>query len=300
MDRFSLMQTFVRVAETGSVSAAARDLRLGQPAISKQLQALEVALNARLLQRSTQGIKLTDAGRRYYERAKRLVEDMLELESDFADAQSDQLRGRLRVSMPTTLGEMYLARMFARFAALHAELELDLVLAEHHLDLLETGADVAIVAGRLGDSTLIARKLAVMRRVLVAAPAYLQHAGMPQNVDDLGRFDFIRHSGARQQDVLEFQSQSARFSLRTRGRLLVNNGLALRELLLAGQGMAAMPLAIVHAELADGRLQEILPAFQLDAMELHALYPSSRFLPSKVRVLVRYLQDQLPVVPGML
>jgi molybdate transport repressor ModE-like protein len=93
MDRFSLMQTFVRVAETGSVSAAARDLGLGQPAVSKHLQALEAAMNARLVQRSTQGIKLTEAGRRYYERAKRLIEDLRELDSDFADAHSDQLRG---------------------------------------------------------------------------------------------------------------------------------------------------------------------------------------------------------------
>lgn len=300
MDRFSLMQTFVRVAETGSVSAAARDLRVGQPAISKHLQALETALNARLLQRSTQGIKLTEAGRRYYERAKRLVEDVRELESDFGDAQSDQLRGHLRVRMPITLGELYLARMMAEFAARHSALELDLVLAEQALDLVETGVDIAIVAGRLGDSSLIARKLAVMRRVLVAAPAYLQRTGTPVDIEQLARMDFVRHSGARQHDVLEFQAEGIRSSVRTRGRLLVNNGLAVRELLLAGQGIAAVPLALVHADLAAGKLLHVLPAFELDALELHAVYPSSRFLPSKVRMLVHFLQDQLPRVPGML
>ncbi|MDZ4813398.1 MAG: LysR family transcriptional regulator [Pseudomonadota bacterium] len=300
MDRFSLMQTFVRVAETGSVSAAARDLRLGQPAISKHLQALETALNARLLQRSTQGIKLTEAGRRYYERAKRLVEDVRELESDFGDAQSEQLRGHLRVSMPVTLGELYLARMLAEFAARHPALELDLLLAENSLDLVETGVDIAIVAGRLGDSSLIARKLAVMRRVLVAAPAYLQRAGTPVSIEDLARLDFVRRGGARQHDVLEFHAEGIRSSVRTRGRLLVNNGLAVRELLMAGQGIAAVPLALVHADLEGGTLLHVLPGFELDASELHAVYPSSRFLPSKVRMLVHFLQDQLARVPGML
>lgn len=299
MDRFSLMQTFVRVAETGSVSAAARDLRLGQPAVSKHLQALESVMKARLVQRSTQGIKLTEAGRRYYERAKRLVEDLRELDSDFADAHSDQLRGRLRVSMPVTLGELYLARMLAEFAAMHTALELDLVLVEQNIDLIENGVDIAILAGRLGDSSLIARKLAVMRKVLVATPEYLRQVGMPMAVDDLAALDFIRYGGSRQHDVLELRREDTRYNVRTRGRLLVNNGLALREMLLAGQGIAAIPLALVHAELAAARLQEVLPEFELDALELHALYPSSRFLPLKVRSLVRYLQEQLPRVPGV-
>lgn len=300
MDRFNLMQTFVRVVETGSVSAAARDLRMGQPAISKHLQALERTLNARLLQRSPQGIKLTEAGRRYYERAKRLVEDMRELETDFGDAQSDQLRGRLRVSMPITLGELYLARMLAEFAAHHTALELDLVLAEQALDLVETGVDIAIVVGRLNDSSLIARKLALMRQVLVAAPAYLKRVGTPSRIDELSGLDFIRHGSARQYDMLDFQANGSRFSVRTRGRLLVNNGLALRELLLAGQGIAALPFGLVHSELVNGGLREVLPTFELDALELHALYPSSRFLPTKVRALVHFLQQQLPLIPGML
>jgi DNA-binding transcriptional LysR family regulator len=299
MDRFSLMQTFVRVAETGSVSAAARDLGLGQPAVSKHLQSLEAAMNARLVQRSTQGIKLTEAGRRYYERAKRLIEDMRELDSDFADAHSDQLRGRLRVSMPVTLGELYLARMLAEFAAQHPALELDLVLSEQNVDLVETGVDIAVVAGRLGDSSLIARKLAVMRRVLVATPGFLQRVGMPGDVDALAALDFIRYRGPRQHDVLELHRDATRYNVRMRGRLLVNNGLALRELLLAGQGIAAIPLGLIHAQLEAGLLREVLPDFELDALELHALYPSSRFLPSKVRLLVRYLQDQLPRVPGV-
>ncbi len=299
MDRFNLMQTFVRVAETGSVSAAARDLGLGQPAVSKHLQALEAAMNARLVQRSTQGIKLTEAGRRYYERAKRLIEDLRELDSDFADAHSDQLRGRLRVSMPVTLGELYLARMLAEFAAQHPALELDLVLSEQNVDLVETGVDIAIVAGRLGDSSLIARKLAVMRRVLVATPEFLQRVGTPGDIDALAALDFIRYRGLRQNDVLELYRDATRYNVRMRGRLLVNNGLALRELLLAGQGIAAIPLGLIHAELATGLLHEVLPDYELDALELHALYPSSRFLPSKVRLLVRHLQDQLPRVPGV-
>jgi DNA-binding transcriptional LysR family regulator len=300
MDRFHLMQTFVRVAEIGSVSAAARDLRMGQPAVSKHLQALEKTLNARLLQRSTQGIRLTDAGRRYYERAKRLVEDLRELETDFGEAHSEQLRGRLRVSMPIALGELFLARILAEFAAHHPALELDLVLADHTMDLVETGVDVAIVGGRLADSSLIARKLALMRRVLVAAPAYIERVGSPVDIESLNALDFVRHGSARQHDVLEFQVDGARFPLRTRGRLLVNNALALRELLLAGQGVAALPLWLVHADIAEGRLRELLPGHELDAIELHALYPSSRFLPSKVRVLVHFLQQQLQTVPGML
>ena len=299
MDRFTLMQTFVRVAETGSVSAATRVLRVGQPAVSKHLQALETALAARLLQRSTQGIKLTEAGRRYYERAKRLVDELSELESDFADASAGPLRGRMRISAPVTLGELYLARLLAEFASLHPALELDIVLTDQPLGLVETGIDIAIVVGRLADSSHVARKLAVMRCVLVAAPKYLDRQTLPARIDDLAAFEFIRSNPSAQGDVLNFSGPDGRHSIRAQGRLLVNNGVALRELLLAGHGLAVMPLAWVHKDLAAQRLQTVLADYAPDALEVHALYPSARFVPTKLRAIVNFLQEQLPKLPGM-
>jgi len=299
MDRYILMTTFVRVAETGSVSAAARDLRLGQPAVSKHLQALETTLGSRLLQRSPQGIKLTEAGRRYYERAKRLVDELRELEADFADARGGPLRGRLRISAPVTLGEVHLARLLAQFAAEHPELELDILLSDQPAGLVETGVDIAIVVGRLADSRHIARKLAVMRRVLVATDEFLARAGVPASIDELARFEFVRCEVLAQGDVLNFASDGGRQSVRTRGRVVVNNGLAVREMVLAGHGMAAVPLGWVHEDLQAQRLRAVVVEHELETLEVHALYPSARFVPTKLRALVHRLQERLPQLPGM-
>ncbi len=299
MDRYSLMQTFVRVAETGSVSAAARDLRLGQPAISKHLQALESLLNAQLLLRSPQGVRLTEPGRRYYERAKRLLEDVHELESDFSESGAGPLRGRLRIRAPVTLGELHLARLIGDFAKLHAQLELDLTLSDQGVGLLEAGVDVAIVLGRLADSNYVARRLAVLQRVLVGSAGYLQRAGVPTRIDELAGHEFIRLNAAGEGDVLAFGSAGERQSVRTRGRIQVNNGLALRELLLAGHGLSALPRTWVDADIAAGSLHCVLAEHELDGLELHALYPSARFLPTRVRALIRYLQERLSALPGL-
>lgn len=299
MDRYSLMQTFVRVAETGSVSAAARDLQLGQPAISKHLQALESLLNAQLLLRSPQGVRLTEPGRRYYERAKRLLEDVHELESDLSEAGAGPLRGRLRIRAPVTLGELHLARLIGEFARQHEQLELDLMLSDHGAGLVEAGVDVAVVLGRLADSHYVARRLAVLQRVLVGSAGYLQRAGVPTRIDELAGHEFIRLNTSGEADVLAFGSATERQSVRTRGRIQVNNGLALRELLLAGHGLAALPRAWVDADIAAGTLQPLLSEYELDGLELHALYPSARFVPARVRALIRYLQDRLSSLPGM-
>jgi len=299
MDRYGLMQTFVRVVETGSVTAAARALRVGQPAISKQLQALEALLGVQLLQRTPQGVRLSGQGRRYYERAKRLLEDVHELESDFRDSGPGSLRGRLRVRVPVTLGALHLARLIGEFARLHTELELDLLLSDQSAGLLEAGVDVAIVLGRLTDSNHVARRLAVLERVLVASAGYLQRVAVPVRIDDLASHEFIRFSGGGDADVLAFGLAGERQSVRIRGRIQVDNGLAVRALLLAGHGMAALPRTWVDAELASGQLQQVLAEHSLDGLELHALYPSARFVPVRVRALIRHLQEHLPALPGL-
>lgn len=204
----------------------------------------------------------------------------------------------MRISAPVTLGELYLARLLAEFASLHPALELDIVLTDQPLGLVETGIDIAIVVGRLADSSHVARKLAVMRCVLVAAPKYLDRQALPARIDDLAAFEFIRSNPSAQGDVLNFSGPDGRHSIRAQGRLLVNNGVALRELLLAGHGLAVMPLAWVHEDLAAQRLQTVLADYAPDALEVHALYPSARFVPTKLRALMHFLQEQLPRLPG--
>lgn len=297
MDQLQQLRTFVRVAERGSLSQAARELGVTQPTVSKQLAALESRLSTRLLQRTTRRVSLTDAGRRYYDRCRAVLAELDEAASELGP--SHGLRGALRVHAPTTFGELFLAKLAVQFQARHPELKLDLVLNDRYVNLIEEGADVALRMGRGSEPGRVVRRLGSLPRVLVASPAYLASAGTPGNVAELVAHRGVRFSGAPSGDTLELQGPDGPISARLPSAFTSNNALVLREALLAGAGIGQVPRWLVHEPLAAGALVEVLQPLSVAAVEFNAVFPSGRFVPERARRFVDHVTRGLGGVPGI-
>lgn len=224
MDRIELMLVFVRLYETSSFSATARGLGMTQPTVSKRLQALEAGLGTRLIERNTRGLRPTDAGAVYYERCKRWLTEMQDVEEQLVAARRVS-RGRLRISVPVSLGQIQLARIALRFQRKHPGLQLDLALSDRLVDLVKEGIDVAIRVGRVGATDVVARELARYEPILVATPEYLQRRGAPQNLAELQARRLLYY-GVRDESVF-LGGESHK--IRRDPDLVVGDPLSLRE-----------------------------------------------------------------------
>ncbi|MBX9631042.1 MAG: LysR family transcriptional regulator [Burkholderiales bacterium] len=298
MDRFSLMNAFVRIAETGSISAVARELGTTQPTVSKQLAALEATLGVTLLQRTTRRLSLTEAGGLFYESARRILDDLAEAEAGVARLSSG-LAGTLTVAAPNALGQQFLDELLIAFQARHAGLKLHLIEGERFSDLVEEGIDVAVRVGNLDDSTLVARRLGSSRRVVVGTPEYFASHGVPHVPQDLDRHNCILYSYQPGRNLWPFQGPKGEFNVRVAGTFRTTSGSAIRRAVLAGIGVAAAPLWMVSDHLSAGRLQAVLVEFAPPPAAINAVYPSARQLSTKVRVLIDYLREQFAAVPDL-
>jgi len=298
MDRFSLMHAFVRIAETGNISAVARELGASQPTISKQLAALETQLGVTLLQRTTRRLSLTEAGTAYYESARRILEQVAEAEAGVSHL-SKGPRGTLTVSAPNTLGQTFLDRMIIAFQARHPDLKIHLIESERFVDLVEDGIDVAVRVGQLTDSTLVARRLGSSRRVVVGTQEYFERSPEPRVPKDLERHNCILYSYLASGNVWRFQGPRGEIAARVSGTFRTTSGHAIREAVLAGIGVAAPPIWMVHDHLRTGRLKTVLDDYAPAAAEINAVYPSARHVPTKVRVFVDYLREAFSGVPEL-
>ncbi len=298
MDLLASMRAFVRAVETGSLAAAARDLGVGQPAVSKQVAALEAHLGASLARRSTRSLTLTDEGQRYYERAKRVLD---EVEAARAEASSRRvaLGGVLRVNAPVGFGELVLTDLVLSFRRRHPKLAVELTLFDRPVDLVEEGVDLALRIGPVGAPDVVARRLGSLPRAFFAAPAYLARRGEPRALADLARHDYLRFAWLTSGDRVTAFGPAGAESVRVRCPLLVNNSLAIRRAIEAGAGLGAMPLWLVHDLVAAGRLVPVLEAWRPPASDLHALYVASRYTPERVRAFVEHLRRGLGKVPGV-
>ena len=214
------MKIFRRVAETGSFSAVARELRISQPTVSKQVASLEKHMNAKLLSRSTRQLSLTDVGRQYYERSVHILDELHELESSLSHQQSLPV-GTLRINTPITYGELNIVPHLWEFLSLYPDLNIDLIMDDHYIDLVKDGVDLAIRVGPLTDSSLIARKIGDSARVTVASPEYLELNGEPDNLQDLLSHKCIVYSLLTTRNEWHFKGPNGKERIRVDGRFSV-------------------------------------------------------------------------------
>lgn len=296
MDRLLSMTVFRRVAELQSFSAAARELRLSNAAVSKHVAGLEDRLRARLLQRTTRKVSLTAAGSAYLERSARLLDELDEL--DQAAGQSASVpKGVLRVNAPAAFGVLHLAPLLPGVLAAHPELSLDVSFTDRFVDLVEEGVDLVVrIATELPDSaTLVAQRLAATTQCLVATPGYLRRHGTPRTLADLARHECIVYGNAAA--PWRFLVDGKPRALSVTGRLRVDNSLAIRDAVLAGVGITMIPMFYVHELVRTNQLRVLLPRVARPPVWIHAVYPRQRHLSTKIRVFVEYLRTHLAAAP---
>ncbi|VVA50116.1 HTH-type transcriptional regulator DmlR [Serratia ficaria] len=298
MDKLNAMSTFLRVAELGSLSAAARELGLTQPAVSQQIAALEQQLGAQLLYRSTRAVTLTDAGGRYYRQAKSILAAVAEAEETLQGG-TRQLQGNLRIHAPTGFGQRHLAPLAIAFQQRNPELNIELLLDDRRADVIGEGIDVAIRFGELSAPGTVARRLGEMRRILVASPAYLARHGAPGALAELTAHAHVRYSGLSDGDTLTLIGPRGTEMVTLRPVFRANNGFSLLAAIEAGLGIGGAQLPLIGAQLAAGTLVPVLEDYRYPPMVLHAVYPAARFIPGKVRAWVDYLLEALEEIEGI-
>lgn len=291
MDRLAAMETFVHVVESGSFSAAARRLNLGQPAVSKCIAQLEAHLQVRLLLRSTRGLTPTEAGQAYFERARRTLEEACETENA-ARGSAAALRGTLRICAAVTFARMHIVPHLGAFLDRHPGLQIDVVLDDHHINLVEAGVDVALRMGSLADSTLTARKIAECPRLLLATPEYLVTHGEPRHPADLSEHQALIYS-REPGHLWRFAQGDQEQQVTVSGRIRVNAAEGLRAALLAHQGLATASQWMFAPELASGAVKALLTDWQLPRQQLWAVFPGGRLVSAKARAFVEYVEQLL-------
>ena len=290
MTEIGTIPVFVAVAENGSFAAAARKLGITKSAVSKRVGGLEAHLGAQLFHRSTRSISLTEAGEIYLAHAIQALGSAQEAEDAVAALQGDPI-GHLKVSAPMSFGQLHVAPAIPEFLRLHLGITLELSMDDRFVDLVDSGMDLALRAGSLPDSALIARKLAPIHSVIVAAPAYLDRAGAPLHPQDLLDHDCLHYAYSRDPLEWKFIGDDGEIAVRTKGRFRVNNSEALCTTLVAGLGIGRLPTFIAGAHLAAGRLQRVLPNFLMPEQALYAVFPERQHVPAKVRAFVEYFAN---------
>ena len=288
------LEIFASVVATGSMSLTGRALGFSPAVISKRIKRLEDRLGTRLLQRTTRQISLTEAGQGFYDRVLAILAGLEEAEAYIA-GRSSQMHGTLKISAPTSFGRLHIAPHLKSFMQAHPELALNLVLSDEFVDIVGGGFDLAIRIAELTDSSLVARRLAPVRRVLCASPAYIDAHGMPEDIDDLRRHICLP---AHNLDPWRLEGPKGSLIFRPEGRLITNSSEVVREAVIAGLGIALRSTWDIGPELRDGRLMQVLPAYEgSHNVTLSAVYPSRQFLPAKVRVFIDFLAELYGPVP---
>jgi len=288
----------LRVVEAGSLKAAAEQVGTDPSTVSRRLASLEARLAVKLLRRSTRRCSPTDAGARYYDGLRRIVDLERALEAEVSGT-ADTPRGRLRVTAPVDFGARFVVPVVAKLHAKAKELEIELLLGSEFATLDEQGIDVAIRVGRLRDSTLIARRLGAVPRVLVASPRYLARAGHPRVPEDLEKHDFVFYAARNARGTIELAGPNGTREVRVHGRLTVNSVTGARALVEAGGGIHLGPLWAFRDAIEDGRLRAVLPDYGLVAYPLHALYAPTAHVPAKIRAFVDAMERHARGEPAL-
>ncbi len=293
MEDVNAFLVFARVVDLNGFTAAAQDLNLSKSYVSKQVAALEEDLGVRLLNRTTRQLSTTEAGQAFYEKCRRIADEVAEARAIAGSLQALP-HGVLRVNAPLSFGVDHIGPLMPEFMRLYPEIRLDLSLTDQRIDLVETGFDVAIRIGRLEDSGMIARKLLDYRRVVVASSEYWDQHGKPRRPDDLKDHNCLTYAYADQGRRWRFRGPEGReFDVPVSGSLRANNGDVLIRAAAAGLGVCAVPAFLCAERINEGDLTLALEAFEPDPLGVHVVYPQTRHVPSKLRVFIDFLVASL-------
>ena len=291
MDRWTEIELFVQVAELGSLSRAAEALGLSNAAASRHLAALEERLAARLVQRNTRRLFLTDVGDAFYRRCKPLLGELHDAEIEVNEAVIKPT-GLLRVTSSLSFAMIVIAPLLPDFTARYPDLRLEVVVSNRYPDLLENGIDVAIRNREFeSDSAITVRRLAETKRVLAASPQYLQQHGTPRTPDELAKHRLLIYNLANQPHQLRFTRNGAVTSVPVQGLLEANDGQVLRAAALKHLGVLVQPMYILYDDVVAGRLVPVLQEWELPRLTINIAYPTRRHLPAKVRCFVDYVVE---------
>jgi DNA-binding transcriptional LysR family regulator len=295
-DALQEITIFARVVNTGSLSAAARDLGLSPALVSRRLSGLEARLGVRLINRTTRSLHMTDEGAAYYETCTRVLAEIEEADAAVSAGRADP-RGILRVALPASFGNQHVAPLVPRFAARYPDVQISLSLSDRTVNVVEEGFDLAVRIAELEESSLAARRLAPNRRVVCASPDYLRRHGAPQTPEDLARHNCLLTTDYT--DSWEYLApDGAKGAARVAGRFACDNWAVLREWALAGLGVALKSTWDVRRHLEDGSLVALLPGYSFHSeVAIWAVYPHRRHLPVKTRVFIEFLAESFGPEP---
>lgn len=297
MDKLDAMNAFARVVSAGSYAEAARRIGLTRSAVSKAVTELEQLLGVRLLDRTTRRVTATEAGRAYYERVVGILADVETTESAVSRLH-DEPKGLLKINAPMSFGTLYLGPAIAEFMVAYADLRIELTLNDRFIDPIEEGVDVTVRIGALPDSSLIARKLAPARRVLVASPEYLRSHGTPETTDDLAHHRVLNFGHSHAMQRFELTRRGETLSVPVTSRLCSNNGDVLRAAALHGNGIALLPTFLIGSDIAAKKLAVVLPDYEPTALNIYAVYAPNRYLAAKTRVFIDFLAGRFGSRPN--
>lgn len=291
MDKFASVRAFTKVVQHGSFSKAARELRLSRSAVSKYVLDLEQELGVQLLHRTTRSVGPTENGQAYYERCAAILADLEEADIAVGRLQAEP-RGTLRVNAPMSFGTLHLGRALGDFMERFPELRLELVLSDEFVDPVQEGYDVTLRIADPPDSSLIARKIVPTRRVVCAAPAYLERCGVPRHPSDLRRHACLNYGYLATGNQWKLTGRDGDHWVQLPWMLCSNNAEVLRDAAVKGQGIALLPTFIVGADLQQGGLRSVLSDYRAPALSLYAIYPPTRQLSVKIRVFIDFLLER--------
>lgn len=293
------LRTFVRVAERGNFSAVARELQAGQPTITRHVRELEEALGVQLFTRTTRRVHLTDEGQCFYDGAVQVLQ-LVDQTCQDVGAIRASLAGTVRVSCTAALGVLHISRLLFAFQDAHPDITVDLSLADERVNLVREGVDIALRLGPLADSSMKLRALGMSRRMVVASPAYLARKGTPHSPGDMQGHEGVRMTNVLGSDSLVLLGPDGRrHTVTIGGHFRVDHGLAVREALLAGRGLAPTHQWLVSDLLADGRVERILADYVLEPVPLSLLIVPERAHVARVRLLVDFLLAHVAEIPGL-
>mgnify|MGYP003384319808 FL=1 len=290
MEQFDLNEIaiFVKVVDAGSFTGAAKSLGLPKSTVSRKITQLEERLGVRLLQRTTRTLSLTDTGSAYYNQCSRIIGDVEEANIAVTEMQSTP-KGLLRITAPMLFGTWVLSDLVSNFLSKNPEIQVEIVLTDQSLDLIQEGIDVAFRAGVLADSSLIARSLGEISVITCASPAYIEKHGSPSHPNELKQHNIVNWV---QSDSWNFDKPE-HVSVDFKSRVKINDAQSLHKMALNGLGIARLPTFICAQDIIDKKLTPILCNWGVDAVPIHAIYPSNRHLSVKVRSFVDYVVDEL-------
>lgn len=298
MSLLKQIELYCRVVEAGSFSAVAEETNSTQPTVSRQIAELENYLGARLLTRTTRSLSLTDEGRAFYTKAQHIVDAVHDAESAVGK-RNQQVSGTLRLCAPVAFGRLHLMPRMKVFLDKHPQLKVELIMHDGLTDLAEEGIDVALRIGEMHDSSLVATKVGLTRRITVATPAYIEQHGLPEHPNDLCDHQCVVYTRLATRNKWHFLHDKKEIVVTVQGQFETNNSEGVREAVKSGLGIGVVPSWLLSDEIQKGELMLLLQKFEPIQLPMYAVYPSRKFVPLKVKALIEFLKHEFSLIPDL-